>query len=252
MAGHSKWAQIKHKKAVTDARRGKLWTKLLREVTVAARLGGGDLDGNPRLRSAVQDARAANVPNDNIDRAIRKGTGELEGASYEEVVYEGYGPAGVAILVEAMTDNRNRTVAELRRLFSKNGGNLGDSGCVAWQFDRRGYFSLPRSAMGDEALMELALALAVDDIAIGEEQYELFTSVEDYNRVREELEAREAPLESKELVMVPQSTVEVEDPEQVAQVLALVDALEDHDDTQDVWINLELDAAAVLAAQAAD
>ena len=188
MAGHSKWAQIKHKKAAIDAKRGRLWTRLVREVMVAARLGGGDPEGNARLRSAIQDAKDANVPNDTIDRAVKKGTGELEGASYEEISYEGYAPGGVAVLVETMTDNRNRTVAELRHLFSKNGGNLGDSGCVAWMFERRGLFVVDRSAMDEEALMELALAVGVEDFAVEDEGYELHSSVDDYARVRAILE----------------------------------------------------------------
>jgi YebC/PmpR family DNA-binding regulatory protein len=247
MAGHSKWAQIKHKKAVTDAKRGKLWTKLLREVTVSARLGGGDPTGNPRLRSAVQEAKAANVPNDNIDRAIKKGAGELEGESYEEIAYEGYGPGGVAVLVEAMTDNRNRTVAEIRHLFSKNGGSLGDNGCVAWMFDRRGYFAIPRAAMDEEAFMELALELAAEDLAIDDERYEIFTSVEDYPGVLEALEQRGVELESEELTMVPQSTIQIDDEARAQQTLRLMEALEDHDDVQKVWANFDLDERLVSA-----
>src|SRR5580693_9362461 len=172
MSGHSKWATIKHKKAATDARRGKLFTKLLREITVAARMGGGDPKGNPRLRSAVLEARSNSVPGDTIDRAIKKGTGELEGESYEEVIYEGYGPGGVAMLVEGMTDNRNRTASEIRHLFTRHGGNLGENGCVAWMFGRRGYFAIERSVMDEEKFMELALELGADDMAIEAEIYE--------------------------------------------------------------------------------
>ncbi len=245
MSGHSKWAGIKHKKAVVDAKRAKRWTKLIREVMVSARLGGGDPDFNPRLRSAVNDAKADNVPNDTIDRAIKKGTGELEGESYEEVAYEGYGPGGVAVLVETVTDNRNRTVSELRHIFSKHGGNLGESGCVAWMFDRRGYFVLGREALGEEAFMELALDLGVDDIAM-DDVYEMFTSPEDYNRVRDELDTREIPVEVRELAMIPQSTVELG--ENAGGVLRMIDALEDQDDVQNVWANFEVDEQ-VLAAQ---
>lgn len=246
MAGHSKWAGIKHKKAAIDAKRARRWTKLVREVIVSARLGGGDPGFNPRLRSAIDDAKADNVPNDTIDRAIKKGTGELEGESYEEVSYEGYGPGGVAVLVEAMTDNRNRTVAELRHLFSKNGGNLGESGCVAWMFERRGYFAVEPDALGEEELMELALELGVDDFEVGE-VYELYTSPDDYARVRQELEEREVPVAAKELAMIPSSTVELGD--NAGAVLRLVDALEDHDDVQHVWANFEVDES-VLSAQA--
>jgi YebC/PmpR family DNA-binding regulatory protein len=249
MSGHSKWAGIKHKKAVIDAKRAKRWTKLIREVMVSARLGGGDPDFNPRLRAAVLDAKADNVPNDTIDRAIKKGTGDLEGESYEEVSYEGYGPGGVAILVEAMTDNRNRTAAEIRHLFSKHGGNLGESGCVAWMFDRQGYFAIERDALSEEELMELALELGVEDIELGEEAYELFTAPEDYARVRDELERREIALAAAELAMTPQSTIEPGD--KAETVLRLVDAIEDHDDVQHVWANFEVDEG-VLAAQASE
>lgn len=240
MAGHSKWANIKHRKAAMDAKRGKLFTRLLREVTVAAREGGGDPDANPRLRNAISDARGSNVPNDNIERAIKKGTGELEGASYEEVVLEGYGPSGVAILIEAMTDNRNRTVSDIRHLFSKHGGNLGESGCVAWMFDRRGYFSVSADAMGEEEFMELALDLGVDDIAIEEGRYEMYATPEDYLEIKEALEAREVPLEVKQLAMIPQSSVAVDDGK-APQVLQLTEALEDHDDVQNVWANFDID-----------
>lgn len=246
MAGHSKWAQIKHKKAVTDARRGKLWTKLLREVSVASRLGGGDPAGNARLRSAIVEARAANIPNDTIDRAIKKGTGELEGASYEEITYEGYGPGGVAVLVEAMTDNRNRTVAEIRHLFSKHGGNLGESGCVAWMFDRRGYFAVARDAMDEERFVELALELGVDDIATEEDSWEIYTAAEDYARVDDALAAREVAVEVKELAMIPQSSVRVEQ-ERAQQTLRLMEALEDHDDVQHVWANFDVDERVLSA-----
>jgi YebC/PmpR family DNA-binding regulatory protein len=245
MSGHSKWAGIKHKKAVIDSKRARRWTKLVREVIVSARLGGGDPDFNPRLRSAILEAKADNVPNDTIDRAVKKGTGELEGESYEEVAYEGYGPGGVAVLVETLTDNRNRTVAEIRHLFSKHGGNLGESGCVAWMFERRGCFAIEPAAMSEEELMELALALGVEDIETGE-LYELFTSPEGYARVREELAARAVPLAAAELAMIPQSTVGLGD--NTGAVLRLVEALEDHDDVQHVWANFEVDEG-VLAAQ---
>jgi YebC/PmpR family DNA-binding regulatory protein len=249
MSGHSKWSTIKHKKAATDARRGKLFTKILREITVAARLGGGDPKGNPRLRSAVLDARANSVPNDTIDRAIKKGTGELEGGAYEEVQYEGYGPGGVAVLVEGTTDNRNRTAQDIRHIFARNGGNLGESGCVSWMFKRRGYFAIERGAVADmdeEKLTELALELGGDDVAVEEDHYVIYSSPEDFNSILEELERRGVPTVAKELAMIPQTFADVPG-DRIGQVMRLVDALEDHDDVQNVWVNLNIDEK-VLAA----
>jgi YebC/PmpR family DNA-binding regulatory protein len=248
MSGHSKWSTIKHKKAATDAKRGKLFTKILREITVSARLGGGDVKGNPRLRAAVLEARSNSVPGDNIDRAIKKGTGELEGESYEEVTYEGYGPGGVAILVEGLTDNKNRTAAEIRHLFTRHGGNLGDSGSVAWMFQRRGYFAIERGAMDEEKLMELALELEADDVTTGEDHYEIFTAPEEFNRVREELEKQGIATDVKELAMVPTNPMEIP-VERAGAVLRLLEGLEDHDDVQKVWANLDVDEK-VLASQA--
>ncbi|HYX24339.1 MAG TPA: YebC/PmpR family DNA-binding transcriptional regulator [Thermoanaerobaculia bacterium] len=250
MSGHSKWSTIKHKKAATDARRGKMFSKILKEITVAARLGGGDPKGNPRLRAALLEARSNSVPGDNIDRAIKKGTGELAAEVYEEVVYEGYGPGGVAILVEGLTDNRNRTAGEVRHVFARNGGNLGESGCVAWMFNRRGYFAIDRKAPqapDEEKLMELALELGADDVAIEEDVYEIYTPMEDFIAVQEELERRGTPVAAKELAMVPQTSVEVPR-DKVNQVLRLMEALEDHDDVQKVWANLHVDEK-VLEAQ---
>jgi YebC/PmpR family DNA-binding regulatory protein len=240
MSGHSKWSTIKHKKAATDARRGKVFNKVLKEITVAARLGGGDPKGNPRLRAALLEARSNSVPGDNIDRAIKKGTGELESAVYEEITYEGYGPAGVAVLVEAATDNRNRTTAEIRHAFARNGGNLGESGCVAWMFNRRGYFAIDSGAMDEEKFMDLALELGADDVAIEEDVYEVYTSLENFVSVQEELERRGIPLAASELAMVPQTTIDVPR-DKVSQVLRLVEALEDLDDVQKVWANLDID-----------
>src|SRR6185312_10612050 len=193
MSGHSKWSTIKHKKAATDARRGKMFSKILKEITVAARLGGADVKGNARLRSALLEARSNSVPGDNIDRAIKKGTGELAAEVYEEVIYEGYGPGGIAILVEGMTDNRNRTAGEIRHIFARNGGNLGDSGCVSWMFNRRGYFAIERTAMDEEKFMELAVELGADDVAIEEEAYEIYTPREDIITGQEEGERRRTP-----------------------------------------------------------
>ena len=253
MSGHSKWSTIKHKKAATDARRGKLFSKLLKEITVAARVGGGDSKGNPRLRAAILEARSNSVPNDNIDRAVKKGTGELEAEVYEEVIYEGYGPGGVAILVEAATDNRNRTTGEIRHTFARNGGSLGEAGCVAWMFHRRGYFAIPRDgrdgkdAMDEEKFMELALELGADDVSIEEESYEIYTPMEDFLATQEELERRGVPMAAKELAMIPQTTIDVP-PDKINQVLRLMEALEDHDDAQKVWANMNIDEK-VLEAQ---
>ncbi len=240
MAGHSKWAQIKRKKAVTDARRGQRWTKLLKEVTVASRIGGGDPDHNARLRTAIQDARGDNVPNDNIDRAIKRGTGELEGYNLEEITYEGYAPGGVAVLVEAVTDNRNRTVADLRHLFSKGGGNLGESGCVSWLFESRGYFAVDAETLDEEAFLELALELGASDVETEGDTYEIFTAPEEYAATLDALRERSVELSAHELSKVPNNSVAV-DAEGAPQVLRLMEALEEHDDVQNVWANFDID-----------
>ena len=245
MSGHSKWSTIKHKKAAQDAKRSKVFTRILKEVVVAARLGGGDPGANPRLRHALSEAKAHNVPGDNIDRAIKKGTGELEGVSYEEVTYEGYGPGGVAVLVETLTDNRNRTVSELRHLFTKHGGNLGENGCVAWMFHRRGFFAFDRAAMeesgvDEEALVELALELEAEDFSVEEDSYNVYTSVEAFHATKDEVEERGLKTGIAELTMEPQNLVQVA--EAVAgQLLRLIDGLEDQDDVQHVWANFDLD-----------
>jgi YebC/PmpR family DNA-binding regulatory protein len=240
VSGHSKWSSIKHKKAVKDARRGKLFTKLIREITVAARIGGGDLNANPRLRTAVLTARGNSMPADNIDRAVKKGTGELEGATYEDVTYEGYGPGGVAILVSTLTDNRNRTVAELRHVFTKHGGNLGETGCVAWMFRKRGVITVPKARVEEERLMELALEGGADDMADGGEVFEVVTAPEKFPGVREALEGASVPIDSAEVTMVPQSTVDLSGKEADA-TLKLLDALEDADDVQSVAANFQID-----------
>lgn len=245
MAGHSKWAQIKRKKAVTDARRGQLWTKVLKEITVAARLGGGDPAGNPRLRSAIDEAKTNNVPNDNIDRAIQRGTGELEGVDYEEAVFEGYAPGGVAVLVEAVTDNRNRTVSELRHLFSRHGGSLGEAGSVAWQFERRGEIALDPGELDEERFVELALELGAEDLSTDGEAYELYTTVDAFHAVLDRLEARGHSPVSRQLAMSAKAQVEP-DAAAVSQALRLLDALEEHDDVQHVWANLEVDEEALV------
>ncbi|HSS79069.1 MAG TPA: YebC/PmpR family DNA-binding transcriptional regulator [Thermoanaerobaculia bacterium] len=247
MSGHSKWSTIKHKKAATDARRGKMFSKILKEITVATRVGGPDPKGNPRLRTALLEARSNSVPGDNIDRAVKKGTGELAAEVYEEVIYEGYGPGGVAILVEGLTDNRNRTAGEIRHIFARNGGNLGDSGCVSWMFTRRGYFAIERKEMDEEKFMELAVELGADDVAIEEEAYEIYTPMEEFITVQEELERRGIPVAAKELAMVPQTWIDVPR-DKVNQLLRLMEALEDHDDAQKVWGNQHIDEN-VLEAQ---
>ena len=247
MAGHSKWAQIKRKKAVTDARRGQLWSKLLKEVSVAARMGGEDPSGNARLRTAIEDARAANVPKDNIDRAVKRGSGQLDGVVYEEVIYEGYGAGGVAVLIETLTDNRNRTVSDVRHLFSKHGGNLGENGCVSWMFDKRGYFAIGRSVMAEEDFMELALEAGAEDFSIEDEVFEIYGKPEDYAAMREALNGHGVALEASQLAMLPQSTVRLER-DDAGKVLRLIEALEEHDDIQHVWSNFDVDDE-VLAVQ---
>ena len=246
MSGHSKWSTIKRKKGAADAKRGKVFTRLLREVMIAARLGGGDPVGNPRLRAAIQDARGNNVPNDKLERAIKKGIGELEGTALEEVVYEGYGPCGVAVLVETMTDNRNRTVSEVRHLFSKHGGNLGENGCVSYMFAQRGYFVIEATAMDEDELMELALELEVEDFSSGEDGFELFTTPETYNEVREALAEREVPVAAGELAMIPQTVVPLT-ADKLPKILRLMEAMEDLDDVQNVWANFDSDEAALAA-----
>ncbi len=240
MAGHSKWANIQHKKAATDKKRAKVFTRVLKEVTVAARMGGGDPAGNPRLRQAIQEGKSNNVPMDNIERAIKKGTGELEGESYEEITYEGYGPGGVAVLVEVMTDNRNRTVGEIRHTFSRHGGNLGENGCVAWMFDRRGLFVLDPEGMDEERLMELALELELEDFSVEDDSFQLFSDVDQYMATAEALDERDdVKVTLKQLAMIPQNTVEL-DEEKAAQALKFIDAIEDNDDVQHVWANFDV------------
>ncbi len=245
MSGHSKWSTIKHKKAAQDARRSKVFTRILKEVSVAARLGGGDPAGNPRLRHALSEAKAQNVPGDNIERAIKKGTGELEGVSYEEVAYEGYGPGGVAVLVETLTDNRNRTVSEVRHLFTKHGGNLGENGCVAWMFHRRGFFAFDRAALegsgvDEEALVELALELEAEDFSVEDESYSVYTSVEAFHATKDAIEERGLTATIAQLTMEPQNLVQL-DEGGAGPLMRLIDALEDQDDVQNVWANFDLD-----------
>jgi YebC/PmpR family DNA-binding regulatory protein len=240
VAGHSKWKQIKRKKAITDNKRAANWTKLIREITVAARAGGGDPSGNPRLRLAIDTAKAANMPNENIDRGIKKGTGELEGVNYEEITYEAYGPAGVAIIIESLTDNGNRTVADIRKWLSRNGGNLGTTGSVAWMFDRRGQIEVDAERYGEEAVMEAALDAGALDVESDEGTYIVLTEVADFNAVQDGLRAKGIEWESAELAMVPKTEVRVEG-DDAAQLLKLLDLIEELDDVQKVYTNADLD-----------
>ncbi|MCG8458930.1 MAG: YebC/PmpR family DNA-binding transcriptional regulator [Holophagales bacterium] len=239
MAGHSKWANIKRRKGAQDAKRGKLFTKLLREVTVAAKEGGGDPDGNPRLRAAMSECKSSNVPNDKIDNAIKKGTGEIEGAAYEEVAYEGYGPGGVAMIVETMTDNRNRTVGEVRHVFSKFGGNLGQDGCVAYLFERRGYFVLAGDGLDEESFMELAVEAGAEDFST-DDGFEIFTGAASFGEARDLLAEKGVAVESAQLAMIPASYVAL-DGDKGPQFLRLLEEIENLDDVQNVWSNAELD-----------
>jgi YebC/PmpR family DNA-binding regulatory protein len=244
MSGHSKWATIKRKKGATDAARGRLFTRLIKEITIAARNGGGNAEGNPRLRLAIQTAKAANMPADNIKRAIQKGTGELEGVTYEELIYEGYGPGGVAVLVEIATDNNNRTVSELRHLFSRNNGNLGTSGSVAWMFDRKGTIVVPRSGQSqpvtEDSLLEIILEAGADDLQTEDETYTITTSPQAFDAVKKALEDAPIVLESASLAMIPQNTVKVTGKD-AENTLKLMEALEEHDDVQNVYANFDID-----------
>ena len=239
MSGHSKWSTIKHKKGAADAKRGKIFTKVIKEITVAARIGGGDIDGNPRLRLAVQKAKEVNMPQENVTRAIKKGTGELEGVQYEETSYEGYGPGGVAIFMEVMTDNKNRTVGELRATLGKNGGNMGENGCVAWIFEQKGLITVKIAEKGEEELLELAIDAGADDMQTVDDYYEITTSVESFEPVRKAIEDAGIEIQSSELTRIPQNTVNVEG-KYCKSLLRLMDTLEDHDDIQKVYSNFEI------------
>ncbi len=247
MSGHNKWSTIKHKKSKADAKRGKLFTKIIRELTTAAREGGGDPEGNPRLRAAIQAAKAANMPAENITKAIQRGTGELPGVAYEEVVYEGYGPGGVAVMLQVLTDNRNRTTAEIRHLFGKHGGNLGESGCVSYLFKKQGYLILPKSAGSEDAVMEAVLEAGAEDFfAEDPELYEVYTAPEDLHKVKAALEQRGFSVEQAKVEMVPTTQVRLED-KRADQMIRLMEAFEDHDDVQNVWANFDIDSSLLEA-----
>lgn len=244
MSGHSKWSTIKHKKAATDAKRGKLFTKLIKEITVAARMGGGDADANPRLRLAIDKARGGNMPKETIERAIKKGTGDLDDVNYEDVSYEGYGAGGVAVLIDALTDNRNRTVAEIRYSFGKCGGNLGENGCVGWMFDNRGQIVIEKDKIREmDELQLMAIEAGADDIEVDDEGITIFTPPDEFEGVRDAVQGLVEEIALAEVSMVPQNTVEVEGADARA-VVRLVGLLEDLDDIQDVYHNAELDDAA--------
>jgi len=239
MSGHSKWHSIKHKKAAADSKRGRIFTRLIKEMTVAARHGGGDLDANARLRLVVNTAKAANMPADNIKRAIMRGTGELPGVSYEEVNYEGYGPGGVALYVRTLTDNRNRTVAELRHILSKHNGNLGENGCVAWMFDKKGYFVAEKSAVEEENLLEVVLAAGAEDMREDGDNFEVLSAPENYDSVKTALEAAQIPVVAAEISMIPQNYVKLEGKD-AQTMLKLMEAIEEHEDVQNVWANFDI------------
>lgn len=239
MSGHSKWSTIKHKKGKEDARRGKIFTKLIKEITIAARMGGGDPNGNPRLRSAILAAKAENMPKENIERAIKKGTGELPGVSYEEATFEGYGPGGVAVLVEILSDNRKRTVADIRHIFSKNAGNLGEAGCVSWMFDKKGLIVFEKNKVDEEKLMDLALEAGAQDVQETDKEYEVITESADFERVKKQLEEGKLTPTYAEISMVPQSTVRLTGKE-AQQMLRLMESLEDSEDVQHVYANFDI------------
>jgi YebC/PmpR family DNA-binding regulatory protein len=246
MSGHSKWSTIKHKKGAADAKRGRLFTKLIREITMAAKSGGGNPDANPRLRKAIDDAKAVNMPADNIKRGIQRGTGELPGVSYEEVTFEGYGPGGVAVLIDVLTDNKNRTLPEIRTIFSKHGGNLGEAGSVRFLFQKTGYIAIEREKASEEAVMDAAIEAGADDVEGTEQYHEIKTAPERLAEVKAALEAKGLPLAVAELSMIPTTEVSL-DTRKADQMVKLMEALEDHDDVQNVWSNYDFAETAASA-----
>ena len=239
MSGHSKWSSIKHKKGATDAKRGKIFTKLIKEITVVARMGGGDPDANPRLRTAIAAAKNENMPKDNIERAIKKGTGELEGVNYEESTYEGYGPGGAAVFIESVTDNKNRAVADIRHIFSKHGGNLGENGCVAWMFDKKGYIAIEKKVVDEDSLMETAIEAGAEDVREDNGSFEIITEPDDFESVKTAIDKAVIPYIDAEITMLPQSTTNLEG-KQALQMVKLMEALDDCDDVQKVYTNADI------------
>ena len=240
MSGHSHWAGIKYKKAALDAKRGKAWSKIARMIIVAAKQGGGDPAANLTLRYAIDKAKAANMPKDTIEKAIKKGTGELEGMSFEEVLYEGYGPSGVAIMVEALTDNRNRTGPEIKRLFEKHGGSLGTSGCVNWMFTKKGLITVNAANTNEEQLMEIALSEGADDMQVGGDVFEITCDPSAYEELKKALQEKEIPIEVAEISMVPQSTIDISDEHTAKRIISLMEAFEDHEDVQNTYANFDI------------
>jgi YebC/PmpR family DNA-binding regulatory protein len=239
MSGHSKWSTIKRKKGALDAKRGKIFTKLIREITVAAKMGGGDPDGNPRLRMAIQNAKGANMPQDNVTRAISKGTGDMEGVVYEEFTYEAYGPGGVAILILVLTENRNRTGSEVRHILSRRGGNLAEPNAVAWNFDKKGFFLIPEAGVDEDSLLEIVLEAGADDMEPADGHYEVTSEPEAYEDIRAALENNQIPMETAEISMIPKTTVKLEG-KPAEQMLRLIETLEDNDDVQNVYANFDI------------
>ncbi len=240
MAGHSHWAGIKHKKAANDAKRGKMWSKIARMIIVAARNGGGDPSANLALRYAIDKAKAANMPKDTIEKAVKKGTGDLGGVNYEEVLYEGYGPTGVAVMVEALTDNRNRTGPEIKRIFEKHGGSLGTTGCVNWMFDKKGLITVGTASVNEDELMELALGAGADDMENTGDVFEITCDPSAYEELKRTLEAKEIPIEMAEISMVPQNLVEIDDEAVARRVISMMEAFDDHDDVQNAYANFDI------------
>jgi YebC/PmpR family DNA-binding regulatory protein len=249
MSGHNKWSTIKHKKGAADAKRGKMFSKLIKEITIAARMGGGDPEGNPRLRTAVNTARAANMPKENIERAIKRGTGEIEGVSYEEITYEGYGPGGVAVLVECLTDNKNRTVAEVRHIFDKYNGNLGESGCVSWMFDKRGIVNVVSEGLDEDEVMEVALESGAQDVTNEGDVFEITAEPADFEAVRAAVEEKGWKIELAEITMIPQTTVKLEG-KKAGQMLKMMDILDDNEDLQRVYANFDISEEEMMEASA--
>lgn len=239
MSGHSKWASIKHKKGKADVERGKIFSKFIHEITTAAKIGGGDISANVRLRTAIELARAVNMPADNIERAVKKGTGELPGVSYEEIEYEGYGPGGVAVIVIALTDNKNRTTAEMRHIFSRFGGNLGNAGCVAWQFTPKGIIMIPRANNDEDKIFSIALDGGADDVKADDNSYHVLTPVENFEKIKKQFEAEKIQVSHTELTRVPQNTVSLED-KAAERVLKMYETLEEHEDVQQVFANFDI------------
>jgi YebC/PmpR family DNA-binding regulatory protein len=239
MSGHSKWSSIKHKKGAADAKRGKIFTKLIKELTVAARLGGGDAGGNPRLRTAILAAKAENMPKENIERAIKKGTGELEGVSYEEVNYEGYGPGGVALLIECLTDNKNRAVSEVKHLMDRHGGSLGEPGCVSWMFEKKGLIIVDKGEVEEEKLLDLALEAGAEDVKEEEHEFEVLIDPSDFESVKQAFDDAQINYNLAEVSMVPQNTVNLEG-KKAEQMIKLMEALEDNDDISNVYANFDI------------